>query len=270
MSRRHATGPPVSFNRKVPSPSSMTRVLRIGLLLFGIGFAVNACVAWTFALRPFLLVSRGAGGGFGGSGRRAPPGIGERIGVIPDVCETTLDRSVCRTAGDVLIRQGCNRPGLSSTPSCDELEFRSLIPRWSTLAHGHPALDPDQPHDSFTASVTEHAAGWPLLSFRRERIETMPKGISSIATIDHGAISLPPWVARQGFRTVLPVTPIWPEVIINSIFYAGLVYGLFLGPCIVRRRLRTKSDLCPRCAYPRGVSPLCTECGSTLPDRPVA
>lgn len=238
----------------------MARVPRTSLLLFAIGFIVNVCVAWTFAVRPLLPTE----GGFGGSGRPAPPRIGDRIAITPDVFRATRGRSVHRTTGDVLIRQVPARRSLP-IPLCDEPKFQSLIPGWSAFAHDsvHQALD-----DSDTHYFAEHAAGWPLLSFRRNRIRSHHGLSDPEVIIDHGAISLPQWVARQGLRTLLPVTPIWPGVIINSIFYAGLVHCLFLGPAIVRRRLRTRSDRCPQCAYPRGTSPRCTECGSTLRDRP--
>ncbi len=39
------------------------------------------------------------------------------------------------------------------------------------------------------------------------------------------------------------------------------------GPFALRRFLRVRRGLCPKCAYPMGESSVCTECGRALPKR---
>ncbi len=60
-----------------------------------------------------------------------------------------------------------------------------------------------------------------------------------------------------------PLAPIWPAFAINTIFYATLLWL----PFVLRRFLRLKRGLCPKCAYPMGESAVCTECGCGLPKR---
>ncbi len=62
----------------------------------------------------------------------------------------------------------------------------------------------------------------------------------------------------------LPVRPIWPGFAINTIFYATLLWLLIPGTFALRRFLRLKRGLCPKCAYPMGGSSVCTECGGPL------
>ena len=46
-----------------------------------------------------------------------------------------------------------------------------------------------------------------------------------------------------------------------------LLWLLLPGPFVLRRFLRLRRGLCPRCAYPMGMTDTCTECGATLPTR---
>jgi hypothetical protein len=63
----------------------------------------------------------------------------------------------------------------------------------------------------------------------------------------------------------LPLRPIWPGFAINTLLYAGMLWLLFAAPFALRRRRRIKRGLCPKCAYPIGVSDVCTECGADVP-----
>ncbi len=65
----------------------------------------------------------------------------------------------------------------------------------------------------------------------------------------------------------LPLHPIWPGFAINTLFYAAILWLLIPGPFALRRFLRVKRGLCPKCAYPMGESALCSECGRVLPKR---
>jgi hypothetical protein len=70
------------------------------------------------------------------------------------------------------------------------------------------------------------------------------------------------WRDSELFPRVLPLRPIWPGFAINTLFYAAILWLLFFAPGMVRRRLRIRRDLCLKCAYPRGTSECCTECGT--------
>ncbi len=66
-------------------------------------------------------------------------------------------------------------------------------------------------------------------------------------------------------RSALPLHPIWPGFAINTLFYAAILWLLLPGPFALRRFLRLRRGLCPKCAYPMGESVVCTECGGALP-----
>ncbi len=61
-----------------------------------------------------------------------------------------------------------------------------------------------------------------------------------------------------------PLAPLWPGFAINTLFYAAILWLLIPGPFALRRFLRVRRGLCPKCAYPMGESAVCTECGGAL------
>ncbi len=63
----------------------------------------------------------------------------------------------------------------------------------------------------------------------------------------------------------LPLRPIWPGFLVNTLFYAAVLWLLICGPFALRRFVRVKHGLCPACAYPIGESGVCSECGGALP-----
>ncbi len=66
---------------------------------------------------------------------------------------------------------------------------------------------------------------------------------------------------------MVPIRPVRPGFALNTIFYATLLWLLIPGPFALRRFLRVRRGLCPKCAYPMGESSVCTECGGALPKR---
>ncbi len=72
---------------------------------------------------------------------------------------------------------------------------------------------------------------------------------------------------RQTFpiERVLPLGMIWPGFAVNTLLYAAVLWLLVPGPFALRRFLRVRRGLCPKCAYPMGESSVCTECGRELP-----
>ena len=71
-----------------------------------------------------------------------------------------------------------------------------------------------------------------------------------------------PFTAR-----VLPFGLIWPGFGINTLFYSIMLWLLIPGPFVLRRLIRRRRGLCPKCAYPMGESAVCSECGKELPQR---
>jgi hypothetical protein len=67
---------------------------------------------------------------------------------------------------------------------------------------------------------------------------------------------------------MLPLRPIWPGVVVNSALLALLLWLMWIAARIIRQAARIRRRLCPRCAYPMGVSARCSECGRELRRRP--
>jgi hypothetical protein len=105
----------------------------------------------------------------------------------------------------------------------------------------------------------EARAGWPLMSLRYvSRLDNADPG-----WMHHGRLTIPVAIAGRP-SVVVPMIPVWPGFALNTVFYAGILWLLFAAPFALRRRLRIKRGLCPKCAYPVGESAVCTECGATL------
>ncbi len=72
------------------------------------------------------------------------------------------------------------------------------------------------------------------------------------------------WLFSRKILYVLPFHPIWPGFAFNTVFYAAFLWLLICGPFALRRLVRVRRGLCPACAYPRGESDVCSECGKPL------
>ena len=68
---------------------------------------------------------------------------------------------------------------------------------------------------------------------------------------------------------MLPLRPIWPGFAVNTLIYAAVLWLLIFSRFALRRFIRQRRGLCPACAYPRGESHVCSECGKPLPGRTV-
>ncbi len=132
---------------------------------------------------------------------------------------------------------------------------------WSVLRKG------GRPEVTYAIDA-EEASGWPLRCLRCywKRLEI------------HGGVHLGggrrDYQRENGFdgvsfpnARILPLIPIWHGFAVNTIFYAALLWLLIPGPFALRRFLRLRRGLCPKCAYPMGESSVCTECGKPLPRR---
>ena len=140
-----------------------------------------------------------------------------------------------------------------------------LTPYWSKF---------DIPNADFSSGVSSNdnkwvdARGWPALSLW---YESQPLSIRQSTGVSGGIRVRGVWFDKPGRATpipkALPLRPIWTGFAINTIFYATILWLLIPGPFALRRFLRVRRGLCPKCAYPMGESSVCTECGSALPKR---
>ncbi len=112
----------------------------------------------------------------------------------------------------------------------------------------------------------EHVgAGWPCLAFeggcgRPSMVRSTATPFRYLTAIELQPDPDHPWLTKKLPRMV-PLAPIWSGFIINTLFYAALIWCLTAGPFVARRRLRKRRGRCLECAYPIGERDVCTECG---------
>ncbi len=150
----------------------------------------------------------------------------------------------------------------------DETPNRCPAPAWSRVT--------SQSKES--ASLVEDARGWPALALMS--VLTYIDSDVDAGWVRAGDEFFIPevWQTRWGIRVrdgrraedihTLPLRPIWPGFAINTVFYAGMLWVLLAAPFALRRRLRIKRGLCPKCAYDLrgrgsgGAASACPECGA--------
>ncbi len=168
-------------------------------------------------------------------------------------------------------------------------EWRAEIDRLNGLGISDPARLPAPPafapFDVFSFSSFRRRSGWPLrcMESRWRALEVSTPGVpgtSGTLADQFGegwtarmyyerGIPWPTFVPTASGSThfTLPLRPVWPEFAINTVFWAMAAFGFHRAPGVLRARARRRRGLCPNCAYPVGVSSVCTECGR--PVRPV-
>ncbi len=122
-----------------------------------------------------------------------------------------------------------------------------------------------------------HAGGWPLLSVRAHRSSGIMSPEELAASMlgngmqrDYRWINAIQWPWRSALPSlkvsgVLPWEPIPFGFTINTLIYGTLAAIVICGGAGIRRSIRNRLGRCAVCGYPRGTSPVCTECGEALP-----
>lgn len=120
--------------------------------------------------------------------------------------------------------------------------------------------------------VDEVASGWPWrctshVSFLSNHISVYPTSPIPDTRVWYGGwhafdikqpAHLPTlWPIALHF----PLRPLWGGLAINTAIYGSIVWLLTGGVVVARRSVRRRRNQCEGCGYPRGVSPVCTECG---------
>lgn len=136
------------------------------------------------------------------------------------------------------------------------------IPRWSRLDYSKPP--PQNYHEQWYHFI-EDARGWPLLSMSSFTAMGIDIEKDALLFETSGGFSVPDSLRSQPLfeeieeewfnRPIIPLHPIWPNFLINTIFYAAILWLLTLGPLAARRFIRNKRGLCIICGYDlRGAS----------------
>ncbi len=112
--------------------------------------------------------------------------------------------------------------------------------------------------------IEETRAGWPAPSLMSQQRQIAPFGPYPIESFNNG-IFQPEWTHQFGPipGRRIPLRPMRLGFVLNTIFYAVILWSLTLGPFTARRVIRRKRGLCIKCGYDlRGTEhEVCPECG---------
>ncbi len=208
--------------------STVKRRLLIAVVFLLAGAVVNVAVAWLLA----AVVE--------------PSSDPEMVLDFPDPDARCLwVVTAARGWGSLVISAAM--PSLGSSDPVDIDDPR--IPSWSRVQH-LSAYQQGEP----MPMIFDLAFGWPFLS--------MWLSVDATRDSDTGAV-----IQRTTSGAVsefeFPIRILWLGFAVNTFLYAALLWL----PFVVRRFVRVRRGLCPKCAYPIGESAVCTECGKALPRR---
>lgn len=229
-------------------------LIKFVLFLF-LGTAISVAVAWGCAIWPYH------GGIF--LGRDSWPGSDYELispeGFQTNIWKRTGELRISQTRVMIPMLTGIRL--LPLPQRINDSQYRDLLPDWSAFAA--PAVL----GRSDARFFVEQAAGWPLLCLRLTSSKFFGDGRASRYSKMRGRLELP-WF-EPPWRNTVPYQPIWPGFVINTIFYAAILWLLSLGPFTARRMIRRKRGRCIKCGYDlRATSGgSCPECGWKHPRR---
>lgn len=131
----------------------------------------------------------------------------------------------------------------------------------------HPRLDPVEERQSIQIDFDfAPSYGWPIGCLQRDAfpLRRSEYGSRIAATWNRGLVMHRPITFCEYLRFErLPLRPKWPWFLINTLFYALVLWLLIPGPFVLRRHIRIKRGRCPKCGYDlRGeLEAGCPECG---------
>ncbi|MCZ6834534.1 MAG: hypothetical protein O7G85_02055 [Planctomycetota bacterium] len=153
-----------------------------------------------------------------------------------------------------------------------ELPVSSILPHWGEHFLN---LETDAFKDArgellFLEVRSIEGRGWPMKTIWGAHGHTSEdkKGILSFdPKSKYGMVDMPfPVWQITGVPRMLPALPIWRGHVINTTFYAALLWLLIPGPFAFRRMIRLKRGHCMKCNYDLQGSDhnACPECGVKL------
>lgn len=131
---------------------------------------------------------------------------------------------------------------------------------WQSLIDGAMLVEYKNFPDEFSAYGLVVRSGWPALAFQGEMWARADNNWSNprlFTAIDANAV-----LGIGSDARLLPLSPVWQGLAVNTLFYALMVGLLAYGPLALRRFIRSLRGLCPVCSYDlRGnLSDGCPEC----------
>lgn len=126
--------------------------------------------------------------------------------------------------------------------------------------------DPDaRPGELLMYEMIAERSGWPMRALVRYKafiVQGGMTGIQDLGTLRRGWLLPASWQSASLRTNVpLPLMPLWPGFLVNTLFYSALVFGTLAGLSHLKRQRRLMRGLCVQCAYPVAELNRCPECG---------
>ena len=164
------------------------------------------------------------------------------------------------------------------------MQLRQVLPSFGWLARRQTAVVSQGPYSDERFSyetLEDFRAGWPAHSLAHsthgvQHSSHGPATLGSPKASYYDGLALWTDPASSGHnldRFALPLLPLWPGFLMNTLFYALLLFVAWRTPIFVRRTLRRRRGRCIRCGYDRrGLDPhaACPECGASIGVRGIA
>jgi hypothetical protein len=120
----------------------------------------------------------------------------------------------------------------------------------------------NDPVNVFLAYI-EMRAGWPMSALRARSVHRgADRTITGVDTPARLAGIAPPrmLLGDGSAARTLPVSPIWPGLLVNTAIYASLIWLTVFGLGVVRRMHRTQRGRCAECGYELAGQETCPRC----------
>lgn len=106
----------------------------------------------------------------------------------------------------------------------------------------------------------EDARGWPMRCLK----STYRGDATFQAWTTEAGVEFASGQRWPGIPRALPVQLIWLGYVVDTATYSCIVAVLWYAAIRIQRARRVRRGMCPMCAYPRGISPCCSECGEVF------
>lgn len=151
---------------------------------------------------------------------------------------------------------------LSIVLGSDFVPTRPVIdgPAWSRVSRSPNRTELESWRQYGENALLEDARGWPFPALKAAY--ATDAGFSTWRVVDGIPIAgiQGQWAAPRA----LPLAPIWLGLLADVAIYATSLLVFWSGARSVQRARRIRRGMCPVCAYPRGISPCCSECGEVF------
>lgn len=113
--------------------------------------------------------------------------------------------------------------------------------------------------------TTISLCGWPWLALEAEEsVPNLLSGLPQVSTIKGGFSVAIPYGHVNPTRAI-PWWPVWPGFLADTAIFAVPILPIVsIAFSRLTRNRRLRRGLSPRCKYPIGSSPNCSECGNSL------